>query len=104
MIEILKNILGIGPKVDYRQLVQEGASIVDVRTKGEYAQGHVKGSINIPLGNLPTQLSRFKKDSVIITCCASGARSGQAKRLLKAEGFSEMHNGGGWGSLEYRMR
>lgn len=104
MLELLKNLLGFGPKVDYKQLVQRGATIVDVRTKGEYAQGHVKGSVNIPLGNLSGQLTRLRKDKPVITCCASGGRSGQAKSLLKANGFSEVHNGGGWGRLEYKLR
>ena len=104
MLELIKEMFGFGPKVDYKQLVQNGATVVDVRTKGEYAQGHVKGSINIPLGSLSGQMARLKKDSPIITCCASGGRSGQAKSMLKANGFTQVHNGGGWGSLDYKLR
>lgn len=104
MLELIKEMFGFGPKVDYKQLVQNGATVVDVRTKGEYAQGHVKGSVNIPLGNLSGQMARLKKDSPIITCCASGGRSGQAKSFLKANGFTEVHNGGGWTNLDYKLR
>ena len=42
MIETLKRLLGFGPSVDYSQLVKNGAIILDVRSKGEYAGGHIK--------------------------------------------------------------
>jgi rhodanese-related sulfurtransferase len=60
MIETIKKIFGIGPKVNYQELIVQGAVIVDVRTKGEYQSGHVKGSINIPLDNLGNNLSKIK--------------------------------------------
>ncbi len=104
MIQSIMNFLGFGPKVDYKQLVQTGATIVDVRTKGEYESGHVKGSVNIPLGSLPNGYSRIRKDKAVITCCASGMRSGQAKSFLKSHGYTEVHNGGGWSSLEQRLK
>ena len=100
MFEFLKNLLGFGPKVDVSALIKAGAKIVDVRTPAEYQQGHVKGSINLPLQTLPNNLSKLKKEDVIITCCASGVRSGAAKRLLKSYGFQQVHNGGTWKSLQ----
>ncbi|MEN9523479.1 MAG: hypothetical protein RL065_1856 [Bacteroidota bacterium] len=99
MIQLLKNLFGIGPKVDLGELIANGAVIVDVRTKGEYQGGHVKGSINIPLNALSSSLSKLKKDKPIITCCASGMRSASAKGILKSNGFSEVHNGGSWMNL-----
>ena len=103
MIQLLKNIFGIGPKVDFKELMQNGAQIIDVRTKAEYQQGHVKGSINIPLNNLSNHYSKLKKDKPIITCCASGMRSAQGKNILKSNGFTEVHNGGGWMSLQSKI-
>jgi rhodanese-related sulfurtransferase len=103
MIQAIKNLLGIGPKADYKALMQNGAVIVDVRTKGEYQGGHIKGSINIPLQNLNSNLSRLKKDKPVITCCASGMRSASAKSILKSNGFTEVYNGGGWTSLQYKI-
>jgi rhodanese-related sulfurtransferase len=41
--------MGMGPKTDYSELVKQGAIILDVRSKGEFVGGHIKGSINIPL-------------------------------------------------------
>ena len=103
MINTIKNLLGFGPKVDYPQLINDGAVIVDVRTKGEYQQGHIKGSLNIPLNNLSSQLTKLKKDNPIITCCASGMRSAQAKSILKSNGYAEVYNGGGWNSLQNKI-
>jgi len=49
-------------------------------------------------------LSKLKKDKPIITCCASGMRSASAKSILKSNGFTEVHNGGGWSSLQNKIR
>ena len=104
MINAIKNLLGFGPKVDYAQLVKDGAIILDVRSKGEYQGGHIKGSINISVDTLSNNLSKLKKDKPIITCCASGMRSASAKSILKSKGFTEVHNGGGWSSLQNKIR
>lgn len=97
---ILSKLFGSAPKVDIGQLIKDGAVILDVRTTGEYAGGHIKGSVNIPVDQLKTKMASLKKDKVIITCCASGMRSGAAKGVLKAAGFAEVHNGGSWVSLK----
>lgn len=92
-----------GKSADYAQLVKDGAVILDVRTPGEYAGGHIKGSKNIPLQSIQQNLSKIPKDKVIITCCASGMRSGSAKSILLSSGFKEVHNGGGWMSLKGKL-
>jgi phage shock protein E len=101
MINTIKNLLGMGTKTDYPQLMKEGAVIIDVRSKEEFARGHIKGSINIPLDQLRNNLNKFKdKSKPIITCCASGMRSSSAKNLLKSSGYVKVYNGGGWNSLQ----
>jgi len=78
------------------QLIKTGeAVVVDVRTPREFMGGHVAGSINIPLNELPHRLEEFKSMKKIILCCASGARSTQATRFLQENGF-ECENGGSW--------
>jgi rhodanese-related sulfurtransferase len=104
MINAIKNLLGFGSKVDYAQFVKNGAIILDVRSKGEYQGGHIKGSINISVDTLSNNLSKLKKDKAIIICCASGMRSASAKSILKSNGFTEVHNGGGWSSLQNKIR
>ena len=103
MIQLLKNIFGIGPKVDLKELMKNGAQIIDVRTRDEFQGGHIRGSVNIPLQNLNRNLSKIKKDKPVITCCASGMRSASAKSILKSNGFTEVYNGGGWMSLQNRI-
>jgi len=100
MIGLIKKLFGIGPKADFGAVIANGGIIIDVRTPGEYAGGHIKGSVNIPLGNLQGQMSKLKKDKAIITCCASGMRSGSAKSMLLSNGFKEVYNGGSWYSLK----
>lgn|SRR5690554_7586482 len=92
-----------GPKVDYKDLVSKGAIIIDVRTQGEFSSGHIKSSTNIPLQSLQSRLSKIKKDKPVILCCASGARSGAAKRMLAAKGY-ECYNGGSWMSLNSKIK
>jgi phage shock protein E len=104
MINAIKNLFGFGTKVDYADLVKQGAIILDVRSKGEFQGGHIKGSINIPVDTLNNNLNKLKKDNPIITCCASGMRSASAKSILKSNGFTEVHNGGGWSSLQNKIR
>lgn len=103
MIQALKNIFGLGKSVDFKELKAEGAQIVDVRSAGEYKSGHIKGSINIPLDALSRNLSKLNKNKPVITCCASGMRSASAKGILKSNGFTEVHNGGGWSSLYQKI-
>ncbi len=103
MIQLLKSLLGLGPKTDYKELISKGAQIIDVRTKDEYRGGCIKGSVNIPLQNLSGNLSKIKKDKPVITCCASGMRSASAKSILKSNGFTEVYNGGGWMSLRNKI-
>jgi len=100
MIQLIKNIFGIGPKVNIGELIAGGAIILDVRTKGEYSSGHAKGSINIPLDQLSENLKKLKdKEQPIITCCATGMRSASAKSFLKARGYKNVHNAGPWSTL-----
>jgi len=102
-MSFLTRILGLKPKTDYKNLVKQGAVIIDVRTKAEFSTGHIKNSKNIPLESLQTKSSSFKKDKPIIVCCATGMRSGTARRSLKAQGF-QVYNGGGWISLNKKLQ
>ncbi|MBO2544427.1 rhodanese-like domain-containing protein [Salegentibacter sp. BDJ18] len=104
MISKLKELLGIKPAPNYKELLQEGGIIVDVRSKAEFSGGHIKGSKNIPLQTLSANLEKLKdKNKPIITCCASGMRSASAKSVLKSNGFSNVHNGGSWAALNGKI-
>ena len=69
---------------------------MDVRTTAEFQGGHVAGSINISLQDLPNQLDKVKSlEQPLVLCCASGGRSGMATQMLQSEGL-ECYNGGPW--------
>lgn len=95
-MSFLNFLFGGGDTADLKKLIEEGAFLVDVRTPGEFAGGHVKGSVNIPLDNLQTQISQFKDKKHIIVFCRSGNRSGMAKNILEQNGFKNVVNGGTW--------
>jgi phage shock protein E len=104
MIDALKSMFGMGPAIDYNELMAKGAQIIDVRSPGEYAGGHIKGSKNIPLQSLSNSLGKLNKEKPVITCCASGMRSASAKSILQSNGFKEVYNGGGWSSLNAKLK
>ena len=104
MFESIKSLLGI-KTINYAQLVNDGAIIVDVRTSGEFSTGHIKGSINIPVNSLAHNLAKLKaKNKPVITCCASGMRSASAKSILQSNGFSDVYNGGSWSQLNMKIK
>jgi phage shock protein E len=105
MFQSMLNLFGWGPKIDFAQLKKDGATILDVRTKGEYAQGHIPHSINIAVDQLQSNLNKIgnNKGITIITCCASGMRSGVAKKILLSNGYQKVHNGGNWQSLQSKL-
>ncbi|AMS26502.1 sulfurtransferase [Bacteroidetes bacterium UKL13-3] len=84
------------------QFIRENkGTIIDVRTPAEYMGGHVAGSINIPLNEVPHRVDEIKtKELPIILCCASGNRSGQATCFLSAQGI-ECINAGSWMDVNY---
>lgn len=78
------------------ELKADGAQVVDVRTRAEFASGHAGGSVNIPLDQLEARLSELDKDRPVLVCCATGSRSAFAKSVLQAAGFANVHNAGPW--------
>lgn len=104
MIDSIKKALGFGPSVNYSQLIKDGAIILDVRTKGEYASGHIEGSINIAVDQLRDKLNQLgDKQKPVITCCASGMRSASAKNFLETNGYQQVYNGGSWVGLRSKI-
>lgn len=95
-MSFLRKLFGLAPKVDCKELLKNGAVLVDVRTPSEYNSGNVKDSKNIPLNTLGSKvksIENWKKPIVLV--CASGMRSTQATSLLKSKGV-EAYNGGTW--------
>ena len=76
------------------------AVVVDVRTPGEYAAGHLAGAVNVDfLGDFETQMGAFDRERPVYLYCASGTRSGRAASLLERMGFRTVVNAGSYSSL-----
>jgi cysteine synthase/rhodanese-related sulfurtransferase len=79
-------------------LVKKGALLLDVRTAGEYQSGHIEEAVNIPVQALmagPVQGLPADKSAPIVAICQSGARSGRAVQILRAQGYTHAQNVGG---------
>lgn len=83
------------------QMIDQGALIIDARTAKEYADGHIKGAINIPFDVAVSQFNALevRKDRDIVLYCRSGNRSGKALKSLKAAGYTKLHNAGGFNGM-----
>lgn len=81
-----------------RRLITGGAKLVDVRSPGEFASGHIDGAVNIPVQELDQRMAEIgPKDTTVILYCQSGARSALAARRLKDAGYASVHNLGAMG-------
>lgn len=90
----------------YAQLQNDTSiKLIDVRTKEEYKDGHIKGSVNIPLNTLPQkfQTALPKLDQTIFVVCLSGARASDATSYLKKAGYTNVHNIGGVAAWKYGL-
>ena len=100
MFGIFKFLFGQQDNTQLKEVIKEGAFLVDVRTPSEFASGSVKGAVNIPLDKFSGQLSKFKGKKHIVVFCRSGNRSSQAKSILEKNGFNNVVNGGTWNNVQ----
>lgn len=76
-----------------RQLVTEGARVIDVRSPEEFASGHIEGAVNIPVDALSSRLGELgAKDGALVVYCRSGSRSSAAMRSLQSSGFTRVYD------------
>jgi phage shock protein E len=78
-------------------LVKEGAFLLDVRSPGEFAEGHLAGAVNVPVQELEATLASLPTDRnrQIVVYCRSGMRSSRARNVLLKAGFSKVDDLGG---------
>lgn len=89
----------LGKKINYSELIQNGATVLDVRTREEFRMGHSAEAINIPLNEIETSIGKIKKmNKPLIVVCQSGIRSAQAKRMLNKNGL-EVFNARSWKNI-----
>lgn len=88
-----------------KELIANGALTLDVRTKEEWDAGHLENARHLPVDDVRARLDDVEawaggKDKPIVVYCAMGGRAGRAMGALKAAGFTNVVNGGGYSSLK----
>ncbi|MBN2162679.1 MAG: rhodanese-like domain-containing protein [Pontiellaceae bacterium] len=108
-MSLLGNLLfrgGADKGTDIPALIKDGALVIDTRTAGEYAGGHIEGAVNIPYDIIRNVICKHAKDKSksIIVYCQSGSRSGMAKRALEQAGYTNVVNGGGLHHMQHALQ
>jgi phage shock protein E len=102
-MSLFGNLFGTKEKTDFKELMQKGAVVIDVRSPAEFRTGHVPGSINIALEQVGSIINSLKqKNKPLIMVCRSGTRSNIATGMLRNAGL-EVYNGGAWDSLKQKI-
>jgi glyoxylase-like metal-dependent hydrolase (beta-lactamase superfamily II)/rhodanese-related sulfurtransferase len=70
--------------------LEESTTILDIRTTSEWDTGHIDGSLNIPLNQLPERLAEIPQDKTVIVHCQGGYRSSIAASLLEKQGYDNV--------------
>lgn len=95
MMKLNKNIVNVSGK-EAAKLIRETKDLIvlDVRTKGEYASGHINGSKLMPLNELSSRISELEKfrGKPILVHCASGGRSPKAVTILLKNKFRPIYH------------
>lgn len=82
------------------QWIEHGALVVDVRTPQEFQSGHLDEAVNYPLSDIEQHFANIDKNQPIVVYCRSGARSGRAYDFLISQGFTQVHNAGGFEEMQ----
>lgn len=69
------------------ELVSQGATLLDVRTDGEWSEGHLPGAVHVPVQELEARMSEVPRDHPVVVYCLSGGRSARAAGMLSAAGY-----------------
>jgi phage shock protein E len=91
---LVRNLLGTASGETVAKLLKESPVVLDVRTSGEFQSGHVPGALHLPLSDFAQRLESVAPDKTrpLLLYCASGARSGAARRQAQSLGYANAHN------------
>lgn len=84
----------VGPEAG-RELVDAGATLIDVREPDEWQAGHAPDALFIPLGEVAARTGEIASDCRVVVICRVGGRSERAARFLIAQGFDAVNLAGG---------
>jgi rhodanese-related sulfurtransferase len=78
----------VAQAADAHRMVARGALLLDVRSEGEYAHGHLPGAVNIPIDELAYRLGELgPQNRPVVVYCQGGERSANAAKLMRSSGF-----------------
>ena len=88
-----------------KELVNQGALIIDLRSKDEFEKDHIAGSLSIPFNSLNSKLLKsnfikFRKKEAVLVCSDKRTECPAAKELLEAQGMTRVYDGGDWKELK----
>lgn len=88
----MAQIESAGPNaIEARRALASGAVLLDVRTRGEFHEGHLPHAVNIPLQELPVRIDEVRRRArAVVVYCRSGNRSSEAARLLASTDLSRV--------------
>lgn len=97
---------GADKDIDIPGLIKNGALVIDTRTAGEFAGGHIDNAINIPYDVIGNVIEKHETDKAraIIVYCHSGTRSAAARKSLEHAGYTNVVNGGGLHHMQLSLR
>lgn len=96
------NLFSSGIYSEAWRRIQDGATILDVRTPSEFKSGHLESAVNIPYDEIAHRVKELgpDKEKSIVLYCAAGVRANIAQTTLKAMGYSNTFNGKKYSKLE----
>ena len=76
------------------KVTEAGMITLDVRTPGEFNEGHIEGAqlIDFQSGNFESEIATLDKSKTYAVYCRSGSRSGQAVKIMSDAGFTNLYN------------
>jgi rhodanese-related sulfurtransferase len=76
------------------KIAEAGVITLDVRTPGEFNDGHIEGALLIDFqsGNFENEIESLDKNQTYAVYCRSGSRSGQAVKVMREAGFNDIYN------------
>ncbi len=103
----VNQLSGISPAITIFELdtyLDEGAVLLDVRTKTEVSRGIIRGAYHIPVDSLRKRLNELPGDKTIIVYCKVGLRGYIAQRILMENGFKALNISGGYDTFTHFYR
>lgn len=81
-------------EINFEEIKPKEYTIIDVRSRREYRENHLNGSINIPLPDVKRNIEKYVQDKnkKILVCCQSGFRSAKAVEILENLGYTSVYN------------